>query len=437
MARLQNPSIVIPGVTGTSLHDDYPLDTRDIWTMVLHREYQRIALHPDDLRYETFEPSHVYPGRLFSVYNDLIESLRHDLSAKADKPTPVFAFPYDWRRRIQNTAAELDEFVEEVIARTGLLRHYAGYEEEQKVDLVGHSMGGLIITEYLHKFGHKKRIGKVATLGTPFRGSLEAIVKLTTGLGNLSGSKPSERERESARTMPAIYQMTPWYLRATVSTQNRSISLLKADNWQRSILESLQEYVRLKSVRHHKTVRERESRANEILQVMLNDAKALRDSVKNLNLASAGLQTSDWLAVVGVGEKTLNQLVVEGLPDKPRFQILTDRYEEKWKKDKSSRRTGDGTVALEGALPPFLETSQPVCVCRDDFSFYEIGDQVLTAFTTLHAMLPNLNLAQRLVLKHLRPEFNGKVWGRRVPGETAWNPPIKKLEKKEKDAPGK
>jgi len=431
MASFQNPGIVIPGITGTSLHDNYPLDTRDIWTMVLHKEYQRIALHPDDLRYETIEPSHVYPGQLLAIYNDLIEALRYDLSAKADKPTPVFAFPYDWRRRIQDTAAELDEFVDEVIARTMLLRHYAGYEDSQKVDLVGHSMGGLVITEYLHKFGHKGRIGKIATLGTPFLGSLEAIVKLTTGLGNLTGSKASERERESSRTMPAVYQMIPFYKRAVISPQNRSISLLKADNWQRSILESIEEYVRLKSVRHYKSAQERKSHATGILKQMLNEAKMLQDSVQNLNLASAGLKTADWLAIIGIGEKTLNRLTIEGLPDNPRFQIIADRYEEEWQKNKLSRRTGDGTVALKGALPPFIDANQAVCVCKNDFSFYEIGDQLLGAVTTLHAMLPNLNLVQRLVLKHLRPKFNGKVWGRRVPGAATWNPPIEKLKKKE------
>lgn len=435
MAKIQNPTIVVPGVTGTSLHDDYPLNTRDIWTMVLHREYQRIALHPDDPRYETVEPVHVYPGRLFAIYNDLIEALRHDLSAKADNPTPVFAFPYDWRRNIQDTATELDEFVEEVIGRTMLLRHYAGYEDIQKVDLVGHSMGGLVISEYLHKFGQKKRIGKIATLGTPFLGSLETIVKLTTGLGNLSGSKPSERERESARTMPALYQMIPFYKKAVITPQNRSISLLKANNWQESILESIEEYVRLNSVKHYRPAEVRKKRATEILNQMLNNAKLLQDSVQDLDLNSVGLETTDWLAIIGVGEKTLIQLVIEGLPDHPRFQIIEDRYEEEWQKNKTSRRTGDGTVALEGALPPFLEANQAVCVCDSDFSFFEIGDRFLGAFTTFHAMLPNLNLAQRLILRHFRPKFRGKVWGRRVPGEDTWNPPIAKLKKKEKDKP--
>ena len=48
-------------------------------------------------------------------------------------------------------------------------------------------------------------------MGTPYLGSMESVVKLTTGLGNLSGEKPSERERETARSTPAVYQLLPSY----------------------------------------------------------------------------------------------------------------------------------------------------------------------------------------------------------------------------------
>ena len=64
----------------------------------------------------------------------------------------MFAFPYDWRRDVRETAKEFAAFVDEVLARTKLLRHYKGFDAVNKVDLVGHSMGGLIICEYLHQF---------------------------------------------------------------------------------------------------------------------------------------------------------------------------------------------------------------------------------------------------------------------------------------------
>ena len=100
--------------------------------------------------------------------------------------------------------AELAAFVEEVVSRTALLRHYhaVGYTARRgQVDLVGHSMGGLVIAGYLQRTAGK-RVRRVATLGTPFRGSFEAALKVVTGQGELPGESAS-REREAARD--------PWF----------------------------------------------------------------------------------------------------------------------------------------------------------------------------------------------------------------------------------
>ena len=188
----QNPVIVVPGITATSLIDDYPLKADALWSMVLNKEYARIALHPDDLRYEAIEPAHVVPRQLFPIYDDLIKALRHELSSRADKPTPVFAFPYDWRMDIAATANHLGAFIDEVISRTRLLHHYEG-ADHLKVDLVGHSMGGLLIGEYLSQFASRSKVSKVVTIGTPFTGSVEAVVKIATGMSLLAGGEPAYR----------------------------------------------------------------------------------------------------------------------------------------------------------------------------------------------------------------------------------------------------
>ncbi|MCP5112041.1 MAG: alpha/beta fold hydrolase [bacterium] len=426
MPPFQNPVIVIPGITATTMDDKYPLDTRHIWTMVLNREYERLALHPDDIRYETHEPSQVVAGRLFSVYDDLIDALRHDLSERADRPTPVFAFPYDWRRALDRTAAELRDFIEEVIARTRLLRHYAGSRRVEKVDLVGHSMGGLVICEYLHHHDRERRVGKVATMGTPYQGSAEAVVKLATGLGNLSRGKPSEREREAARTMPAIYQLLPSYGRAVVDRNtSRSVSLFSANNWQRTILESLAEYVRLHSVKPN-AEQKKEQRAASLLRAMLRQARQHRGHVLDLDLEQAGLSPRQWLAIIGTGQETRIRVEVDRAGDRTRFYFS----DEHWKNQE--RDTGDGTVALLSAIPPFLSAENGVCVTPDDLSRFEFGDRVLLHAAGFHGILANVNLVQRLVIKHLRPTFTGRVWGRPAPGvaKGAWAPPIENLPSK-------
>ena len=139
------------------------------------------------------------PQAVFSVvYGDLIEELRHDLAADRSQPVPVFPFPYDWRQPLTQTEQLLGGFVEEVIARTKLLRHYASdrWMDDPRVDLVAHSMGGLVVTGYVQSAGAQASVGKVATLGTPYRGSFEAPIKVITGTASDIGGPSSSRERD-------------------------------------------------------------------------------------------------------------------------------------------------------------------------------------------------------------------------------------------------
>ena len=153
------------------------------------------------------------PTAVFGTpYGSFIEELRHNLTEHGDKPVPVYPFPYDWRQPLDIVEQQLDTFVTEVIARTSLMRHYhdAGFDELPKVNLVGHSMGGLIIAGYLQRRGVAAPVEKVATLGSPFRGSLEAPIKVVTGTASLGpDSSPNSREREAARLTPALYHLLP------------------------------------------------------------------------------------------------------------------------------------------------------------------------------------------------------------------------------------
>lgn len=425
----QNPVIVVPGMTATSLIDDYPLKMDAVWSMVLNKEYARIALHPDDLRFEAIEPAHVVPRELFPIYDDLIKALRHELSPRADKPTPVFAFPYDWRMDIAASAKLLGAFIDEVIARTRLLHHYAG-ADRLKVDLVGHSMGGLLITEYLSQFALRSKVSKVVTIGAPYMGSVEAIVKIATGMSLLAGGEPRERERETARVTPSLYQLMPSFDAAVVDVAGGAVDIFDPQNMQASIVRSLAEFVRLFSVATRS--KDRESKAREILADMLGAARRHRKTIVDFKPAQAGLRQADWLAIVGVGQKTRLQLTVKQQGGGPRFVIDEDQYVNKLSGDnKTSLKTGDGTVPLAGAVPPFLPRSSLVCVIENDLGLFELRDRLLVEIGGFHGLLPRVNLVQRLVTKHLQPKFSGDVWGRRMPGVPSWRPPIDKLQERQ------
>ncbi len=179
------PVIVLPGIMGSALRDEYPVSPETVWTpfKLVIKAYDRITAHPDNTRFELVEPARVVKDQLFAIaYSEFVEELRHDLSPQADQPVPVFPFAYDWRQRLEGIQEALDGFIDEVIDRTKLLRHYhkEGYGTAAfpgKVNLVGHSMGGLIIAGYLKDHGDAK-VAKVATIASPFRGSLEAIAKV-------------------------------------------------------------------------------------------------------------------------------------------------------------------------------------------------------------------------------------------------------------------
>lgn len=139
---LVHPVIVVPGITATYLRDDYPLPPEVIWN-VLRSDYERAALHPDNLRYEAREPARVQADQPFEVvYRELIEELRFNLRERDEEPVPVYAFGYDWRQPPDRIEEALGAFVDEVIARTRLMAHYhrQGYGDDPRVNLVGHSM---------------------------------------------------------------------------------------------------------------------------------------------------------------------------------------------------------------------------------------------------------------------------------------------------------
>ena len=213
MPGIPSPVIVVPGITASDLYDQYELPPEAVWTTMRKKRHDRIALHPRDLRYELSEPARVAPAGPFPlVYEELIEELRDGLSEDQSGPVPVFPFGYDWRLQLDWTEERLADFVREVVDRTLLTRHYraSAYADAPRVTLIGHSMGGLIIAGYLERHG-AGRVDKVITLGTPFRGSHEAILAMATGTSDLAETAGKARERRVARMTPALYHLLPRY----------------------------------------------------------------------------------------------------------------------------------------------------------------------------------------------------------------------------------
>src|ERR1051326_3137631 len=303
MPKMPNPVIVIPGVIATYLRDEYPLPPDSLWEVLeLSKEYERVSLHPDNLRYEAIEPARVVPGQLYEIaYKELIEELRHDLRTREDQPVPVYPFAYDWRQPLDKSQAQLGAFIDEVIERTLLLRHYdadSAYKAEPRVDLIGHSMGGLVIAGYLASVKAKHRVGSVVTLAAPFQGSYEAVIKVTTGTANLGTAAPSSREREAARVTPSLYHLLPSFPNALTVPAGSPLpsDLFRPAVWQPSVTDTIKQYIQLRGLDPSNA----KQKADALFAAMLTEARQHRTLVDTLSLQACNLSADDWLCVVGV-----------------------------------------------------------------------------------------------------------------------------------------
>jgi len=98
---------------------------------------------------------------------------------------------------IRDSAGLIARKVESIVAQTGIAR----------VDIVGHSMGGLVGLDYLKRLGGRHRVRRLILLGTPAQGTWSALLGLVTaplGLASLQllPGSPFLRELGERRLPP-------------------------------------------------------------------------------------------------------------------------------------------------------------------------------------------------------------------------------------------
>jgi triacylglycerol esterase/lipase EstA (alpha/beta hydrolase family) len=105
-------------------------------------------------------------------YEPLAERLRHD-----DHQVFIFELTNLGTGDIAGTAQDLAAFVDDVRARTGAA----------KVDLVGHSQGGLVARQYVKFLGGDATVDSVVSIGAPHYGTAVANIADFFGGGNCLG----------------------------------------------------------------------------------------------------------------------------------------------------------------------------------------------------------------------------------------------------------
>jgi pimeloyl-ACP methyl ester carboxylesterase len=180
-----------------------------------------------DIDPQTLEPrpDHVVAYDLFrsvlgtDIYGAILSTLERDggyVRGQAGQRVNAhqrryYIFPYDWRQDNVVTARKLDALIEQI------RRDYG--DPELKVDIVAHSMGGLIAHYYLQygtadvlddnefpaSFAGAAKLRTVILLGTPNLGSVNALQSFLVGYHVGLQRIPTE----SLATMPSVYQLLP------------------------------------------------------------------------------------------------------------------------------------------------------------------------------------------------------------------------------------
>ncbi|MFK7961474.1 MAG: esterase/lipase family protein, partial [Phycisphaerales bacterium] len=157
-----------------------------------------------------------------------------------------FQYPYDWRRDVSESAVALHAMIADAQQRVREGRGLPG-DAPVKVDIVAHSMGGLVLRYYLRygtqplpedgslptlNWAGARNIERAFLIGTPSAGSVESLQQLVDGL-DLNPLFPNYRPGVLG-TMPSIYQLLPRPRQARVvdAATGEPIDVLDVATWQ-------------------------------------------------------------------------------------------------------------------------------------------------------------------------------------------------------------
>jgi pimeloyl-ACP methyl ester carboxylesterase len=228
MVNDQPPVVFIHGVLGSKLKDEER--EGDLWLGPLNRillsDYSELAY---DIDPHTLEPQkssiHAYTiadnavgkdfyGKIVRTLGDAGGYVRTETGKKVNpKQKNFYVFYYDWRQDNVITAGQLADFIDQIRLDYG--------QPDLKVDIVAHSMGGLI-TRYYIRYGRQdvvndndfdkkvtmyggERVRRVILLGTPNLGSAKTLNRFINGVE--MGLKSIGTE--TLATMPSLYQLFP------------------------------------------------------------------------------------------------------------------------------------------------------------------------------------------------------------------------------------
>ncbi|WP_330176183.1 hypothetical protein OG875_23385 [Streptomyces sp. NBC_01498] len=227
--------VVLPGILGSRLadaegHEVWGASGAALWQGIrtFGRSVGRLTLpadlgddHPGDgvQVLGAVRDVHGIPGLWKGVdgYSALLDWLEQHFTVRRRHPgdptgtsANLLEFGYDWRLSCRYNARLLRDRVDEELGRW---RASAPARRDARVTFICHSMGGLVARYYVKCLGGHEITRRLITIGTPHRGSIDALETLVNGYGlGLGRLRLAVAPMTSfARSLPSLHQLTPDY----------------------------------------------------------------------------------------------------------------------------------------------------------------------------------------------------------------------------------
>ncbi len=216
--KKQNTLIFIPGFKGSSLMDQ---EGQLIWPKFMAAQFNHstsLSNHVPEIdcvnsrRFKSaavIQEIDIIPGIYkVSIYAKFFQAFKHYRSEE----TELIFFHYDWRQDLMMAIPRLKSLIER-------LRK----EKRGAIDIVCHSMGGLI-TSYVLQMFNEPVLRNVFFVAVPFQGTLKALLDLMHG--SSFGLNKTLLSSKAMASFASVYYLLPRYPQAVVN-----YSLFDIETW--------------------------------------------------------------------------------------------------------------------------------------------------------------------------------------------------------------
>lgn len=209
----KTPVLIIPGVLGTDINKgtdklwlDLGRNFTDIGDQFMDPLQFNANLTPLDTSLAVGDlVKNPFIGQHF--YDLIIQEFKDQgYSEGTNSDANLFTFPYDWRYGISGVFSDgstnvdlLRQKIQDIMTQTG----------SNKVDVIAHSTGGLLVKKYVMDNLLDNHIGKAVFVGVPNTGAPKAIKVLLKGDSFGIPWLADEEMQKLSKNFPIIYDLSP------------------------------------------------------------------------------------------------------------------------------------------------------------------------------------------------------------------------------------